>query len=267
VLEFVALLASLTLLMAHLDGHRAARQGGDSTNVLVHLRFSDRAIMEQVLDNMRQLGAVNSGDVMSAKSAALLRHLLDFEEDAARGSRYRIDKDPENNTGSGCYDSGGSGHQTVVGDFTSSSGIFQMWVPYIGSVSITLDGGVTKRSRQLVQASNKGDVSTASTTETQEDEATLDIHGAPMEIAAGSAAHSAQSSEFGPSSEDLSDQAVPRLSDFMGYSATFPAQQPYTGITAGAEQWAFQGVDTAFFENLMRESNFQSDNEAVNTWF
>ncbi|KAH8660492.1 hypothetical protein BX600DRAFT_523465 [Xylariales sp. PMI_506] len=282
VLEFVALLASLTLLMAHLDGHRAARQGGDSTNVLVHLRFSDRAIMEQVLDSMQQLGAVNRGDVMSAKSAALLRQLLDFEEDAAQGSRYSIDKAPEN-TGIGCCDSVGNGDQTVVGDFTSSSGTFQMWVPYVGYVCITSDGGVTKRSRRLVQASKKGDMSIESqtpvissqmqidsitpTTETQEEEATLDIHGASMEIPAGSAAHSAQPSEFGASLKDLSDQAVPGLLEFMGYSGTFPAQHPYTGITAGAEQWALQGVDMAFFENLMRESNFQLNSEAVNTWF
>ncbi|VUC32108.1 unnamed protein product [Clonostachys rosea] len=235
VLEFVALLASLTLLMAHLDGHRAARQGReDSTNVLAHLRFSDRAIMEQVLDGMQQLGLVSGGgeDVMSARSAALLRHLLDFEEDAARGRRYSIGKDLEDTGRDG-------GSHTVVGDFTSRSGIFQMWVPYVGSVSITLDGRVAKRS--VISSQMPG-------------EETLDIHGAPMETAHGSAAHSAQPSEFG-------------ASDFVGYSATFPAQHPHAGITLGAEQWAFQGVDTAFFENLMRESNFQLNNEAVNPWF
>lgn len=37
----------------------------------------------------------------------------------------------------------------------------------------------------------------------------------------------------------------------------FRNQNLYPGLAAGVDDWAFQGVDTASFENLMQGSNFQ----------
>ncbi|KAH8900466.1 hypothetical protein GQ53DRAFT_801090 [Thozetella sp. PMI_491] len=82
--DFFALVASITVLLAHLGSHR--NQGMAST--LAHQRFGDRDVVEQVLDKMDASGRVTD-DAMSTKSAELLGRLLHVEESAAQGQRYR----------------------------------------------------------------------------------------------------------------------------------------------------------------------------------
>ncbi|GFF54368.1 hypothetical protein IFM51744_08348 [Aspergillus udagawae] len=81
--DFFALLAAMTLLLAHLDAHHHC----EATNILAHQRLSDRAILEQALERMDVISTVNK-DVITGKSAALIRRLLAIEADAAEGHIY-----------------------------------------------------------------------------------------------------------------------------------------------------------------------------------
>jgi hypothetical protein len=69
-IDFLALMAAMTLLIAHLEGQRL-----DSGNLLAHQYLSDRALIEQVQEVMARLHNLNR-DSLSAQSASLLRRLL-----------------------------------------------------------------------------------------------------------------------------------------------------------------------------------------------
>ncbi|KAJ5531669.1 Polyketide synthase KR [Penicillium freii] len=68
-IDFLALMAAMTLLLAHLDSDSEAE------NLLAHQYLSDRAMIEQAQENMQEVNSLNS-DAMSAQSAELLRLLL-----------------------------------------------------------------------------------------------------------------------------------------------------------------------------------------------
>jgi hypothetical protein len=70
-LDFVALIAALSLAVAHLNTHR--HRG--TYMFLSHVRSSDRALIEQVLETMDRIARINN-DVMTCQSSCLLRRLL-----------------------------------------------------------------------------------------------------------------------------------------------------------------------------------------------
>ena len=63
-IDFLAPIAGMTLLPVHLDSHRFPQ----TDNLLAHQCLSDRAMIEQVRENMVGVGRLNS-DVLSAQSA------------------------------------------------------------------------------------------------------------------------------------------------------------------------------------------------------
>ncbi|KAH8881956.1 hypothetical protein GQ53DRAFT_464881 [Thozetella sp. PMI_491] len=262
VVDFSALLASLTLLLAHIDGHSAATP---SDNVLAHQRLSDRAMMEQVLDNMDMMGSL-SNDLLSNKTADLLRQLLAIETDAAGGSSYSF------------------------GASTASPpevGSLQLCVPYLGLVTITRGGGITRgppdagpppssQERNLIAALSHGEpVPLCVQGETP---SARTVPPAPVAFAASttraSAAqqqdqviHSKHDAHQPSSAAELTpccegDPALPETSDIPTMS------QPLDpGLTANGDQWAFQGIDMAFFNNLlMRENSTQPHEGSHDGW-
>lgn len=78
--DFLALMAAMTLLLAHLDS-----QVSEEENLLAHQYVSDRAMVEQVQESMDKVNRLNS-DSLSAQSSVLLRRLLAVDEvDTAEG--------------------------------------------------------------------------------------------------------------------------------------------------------------------------------------
>ena len=73
IVDFLALMAALTLLLAHLASHQT-----EGESPLAHQVYSDRAMIEQVQDNMKEVNFLNS-DALSAESAHLVRRPLDIE--------------------------------------------------------------------------------------------------------------------------------------------------------------------------------------------
>jgi hypothetical protein len=72
-IDFLALMAAMTLLIAHLEGQRL-----ESGNLLAHQYLSDRALVEQVQEVMARLHSLNK-DTLSTQSAFLLQRLLLIE--------------------------------------------------------------------------------------------------------------------------------------------------------------------------------------------
>lgn len=83
--DFFALLAAMALLLGHLDAHN----GQQPASFLAHQRLSDRAVLDQALERMDALGHSNN-DVASETGAKLVRRLLDIEAEAATGRSYFV---------------------------------------------------------------------------------------------------------------------------------------------------------------------------------
>ncbi|KAJ5620701.1 hypothetical protein N7510_004685 [Penicillium lagena] len=81
-LDDKAFTAAITLLVAHLDGHRLAR-----ANVLEHQRPHDLGIIGSVIGLMEEVWAPNE-DAQGASRVRILKRLTDIEEDAMNGSDY-----------------------------------------------------------------------------------------------------------------------------------------------------------------------------------
>jgi hypothetical protein len=79
-IDFTALMAAMTLLLAHMQSHRSEQ----AVNFLAAQYLGDRAMIEQAQENMEDLNRLNS-DTLSARSAQLLNRLLAIEAKAAEG--------------------------------------------------------------------------------------------------------------------------------------------------------------------------------------
>ena len=229
IIDFLALMASLTLLLTHLSCRRNSSTGA----ILAHQRLSDRALMEQALENMERVGPGN-GDEPSSKGARMLRQLLAINTDPAAV-----------NTGPG--DPAGDGFiESNVAD------PLRFFVPYFGVVSVSRDGMVTTEPNHAGQ-----------------DPSPPTPNGAQRWAVAAMPAGGQ-----GPRQHDESarqslgihvlgaDDAVPVRP--MGDPGLSEARYPLP--TAGADQWALQGVDFAFFDSLMRETAPSTDGNGDGLW-
>jgi hypothetical protein len=264
--DFFALTAAMTLIIAHLDGHRKQRQGmagtaGATTNLLAHQRTGDRAMMEQVLDNMEAVAQLNM-DLLSERSSSLLRSLLALEADAAVSKRTT-------------WDQGGLGP-------TTEEQPLRIGIPYFGTVRIGHDGIVAMEAPPLTTApspmhqwhassppaprtsKNKHPVSPTSNPSA--------THIAPSNAALSDHVATGMSA-IPPEAQDVT--SVAPLGQLEAHSSSEPVppfptiineavqqQYLYPGLTAGAEDWAFQGVDMAFFDSLIKGSELETSGES-----
>ncbi|KAI1083469.1 hypothetical protein F5B20DRAFT_568632 [Whalleya microplaca] len=253
--DFFALMAALTLLLAHLDSHGRRRHsghdshanssgGGSSSNLnfLAHQHLGDRAILEQALENMQQVARVNK-DALSAKSASLLRRLLAIEADAADGKAYstqsiRISDAPPQQ----------------VRDETN---VLRIGIPYFGTIRIAREGAISKETPPDLGAGGPvyasefgaaGEGGAPTFASAQQYDAPVTMHNPPDSNLDGISVQQPQSEE--PSSGSMVEQAGRQFPGVV--NQVFQRQYLYPGLTASADDWAFQGVDTAFFDHLMR---------------
>lgn len=115
--DFWALLASMTLILAHIDAHHHNEQ-----DILAHQRVSDRAMLELALEKMDLVYSLNT-DSVSKDGARLIRQLLSVEGDAANGHQY---------TATNADDSQG---ETDI----------ELQIPYMGLVVISRCGPIYRR--------------------------------------------------------------------------------------------------------------------------
>ncbi|KAM5350652.1 hypothetical protein ACJ41O_007157 [Fusarium nematophilum] len=83
IVDFCALTAALTLLLAHLSG-----QSQDSTWLLPHQRLEDRVLIDKTIETLDELNRLNK-DELTREAAKLARKLLALEADSAEsGDTY-----------------------------------------------------------------------------------------------------------------------------------------------------------------------------------
>lgn len=286
-LEFFALMASLTLILVHIDGHRHTAQHGPASNVLAHQRLSDRAMMEEALDSMDLVGKLNEEDTISETSVDLLRQLLAIEADTAMGSSRALESLCSrtglggsracDNTETNACDKADHAEGRAAASAAAAAGKLRISVPYVGFITIARDGEITKEAHPTQDtptfslSSNTGGgngegmvvprlvpFSTPSPhQQQQQSHQTLPHHHQQQHqphlgMVPDVNAQSPFPSCLGENDTITSNQSPVGLL----YPGATTSSGPNNGNSIGAaDPWAFQGVDMAFFDSLMRETS------------
>ena len=266
--DFLALMAAMTLLLAHLDS-----QLSEAENILAHQYHIDLAMIEQVHENMKEVNRLNS-DALSAQSADLLGRLLAMVVERADGyprctSRVSVQE---------------AGTKTALPD-RDDEAIVSVHVPYFGIIKIAREGmskvvpdtQATVTTTHLPAQSQAADRYSTTSTGTPHAEPQIRPFGfagpsgspnaeamTPVDAGYGHVQASSMLSDTyartqpqpgtlsipATGASDAALNSAPQLQS--GSSDPFLQHEEYPGLVAGAEDWAFQGVDLAFFESLMR---------------
>lgn len=277
-IDFLALMAAMTLLLAHLDSHLS-----EAENLLAHQYHSDRAMIEQVQENMEEVNRLNS-DALSAQSADLLRRLLTIEAETPDGyprcaRRVSVQE---------------AGTQTALPN-QDDDVVVSVHIPYFGIIKIAREGMSKEVPKpQATTATTNGPaqsqvVDRSSTTSTETLYAEPQMR--PSRLAGPSGipnveamtpidagyghieAPSMMSDTYAKTQAQLGTLSIPATgaSDVAthfapqlqnGLSDPLLQHGEYPGLAAGGEDWAFQGVDLAFFESLMRSAGNEGNEGA-----
>lgn len=303
-LEFFALMASLTLILVHIDGHRHTAQHGPASNVLAHQRLSDRAMMEEALDSMDLVGKLNEEDTISETSVDLLRQLLAIEADTAMGSSRALEslcssngsglgcinnmRDCEDGTDANCSDKANHADARAAAidaaaTAAAAAGKLRISVPYVGFITIARDGEITKEAHppqdapafsaasgesmvvpRLVPSNIPSPQQQALPHHHQPQQHPSHLHGMVPNVNA----QSPFSSCLGENDPIASTQSPVGLlyPDAAAAAGNTQHHNHNSNSIATADPWAFQGVDMAFFDTLMREtSNVNVEPRACST--
>ena len=263
--DFLALMSAMTLLLAHLTS-----KPSETESLLAHQYHSDRAMIEQAQKNMMEVNRLSS-DALSAQSADLLRKLLALDVEAPDGSAPspgRVRVQPAENKSA-----------------PDSDLIASVHVPYFGFIKILREGMGRKVHAEVVttqlhrptqsQAMRRnGTTNPAPTSVDLYQNLSGDVEPAGLSISENTTRNSMDDHRAEVASNPTQKAA-------LGYEATQPSlrvssdptpgeiylssgtglYEPmlqcggYHEIAAGGEDWAFQGVDMAFFESLMRSTS------------
>ncbi|KAF4614345.1 hypothetical protein G7Y89_g15392 [Cudoniella acicularis] len=246
--DFLALMAAMTLLLAHLDSPLS-----EAENLLAHQYHSDRAMIEQVQENMEQVNRLNS-DALSAKSANLLRRLLTIEVETANGTSLGAKGVSVQETGT----------ETALPDQGDDAAV-SVHIPYFGIIKIAREGiskevpksqatATTNPPTQSRGVNSAGAIhaepqmcpsTLAETGGTPDDEAITPVVANYIHVEAPLMMSNTHANFESQLQNDFSD---PLFHD-----------GEYPGLAAGAEDWAFQGVDLAFFDSLIRSTGHEGD--------
>lgn len=237
IIDFIALMASMTLLLAHL-----AAQDSPEGNVLAHQYQSDRAMIEQVEENMRDNRI--SRDALSIQSAEMLRRLLAIEPSS---------EDPDLNHESVSVD----GAEDVNESSNNDDG-FRVHIPYFGMIRIARRGMSREPASAGTAFSPDGGAIIGahphSAARTVPRGYSVGFDGTPC---TDQSIFDNRTSNTGVNSGLAGNPLAPqRGTDF---SDPFLQPQDYPGLAAGNDDWVFQGVDGAFFDNLMKNAAMEGN--------
>ncbi|KAK5988545.1 Dehydrocurvularin biosynthesis regulator [Cladobotryum mycophilum] len=268
IIDFIALMAAMTLLLAHLDSNPL-----DTENLLAHQYHSDRAMIEQVQENMGEVSHLNS-ETLNLQSANLLRRLLAIETEATEGC--------PSYTGRVTVDEAGTDSTPPTQD---SDAVVSVHIPYFGVIKIAREDVSAKRPEAQSTTATTGRLAQLQVVNKSRAPNTQNPHLA-SQMRLFEPTKPSRNLNFGVITPVDSDYGhVETLSSMSDACANTPIyhgtlsieaagadhfdshfamqlhnspsdpllqHDQHLGLAAGSEDWAFQGADLAFFDSLMR---------------
>lgn len=237
-IDFTALMAAMTLLLAHLDSHRSPMVD----NFLAAQYMGDRAMIEQAQDNMEELNRLNP-DTLNARSAQLLGRLLAIEAKAAGGDLQSAQSVSVQGPGTG---ESQSDDGTIPGKHE--------YIPYFGVIQtagVSHADIVSSQAQDVPPPNYRQSQSpvvmragTEAETQAQPTSLATSIQPDPYND------HNRKRIHSNSSSNDVTALFAPLLSEVLSDD---PMQQfEYPGTAARVEDDPFQNLDLAFLDNLMK---------------
>jgi len=256
--DYGALTAAMTLLLGYLEPKMQARDAAT-----VCKREADRALIEEVRDTLQQMGNDN-GDNLSRDASCIIGRLLPL-------------LNPDLMSGGG-----GSGNEGLAEVRT-----IHLEIPYLGTININPSSGHPGASGQEVphaHVSPNASISNSATPTTSTTSASARATSSSTDLEPQDRSKFSTSTPYthNPNTQATSttDWSTPSLSqqqqqeashmlsipmdysndsngysDFNGFAPMMQfewsqAQLAHPELTAEADQWTFQGFDTAYFESL-----------------
>ncbi|KAI1769722.1 hypothetical protein F4818DRAFT_456676 [Hypoxylon cercidicola] len=243
--DYCAFKAALGLLLVHIDNV----QKENLRVILRHQRISDRALISAVLEIMDNLYHVNQ-DLLCRDAVAVTRRLLQFEEQASRDDETFRVQDMESS----------SNRESTGSNGTS----FELQIPYFGTVKITKErlwtprneyngnsprvavGPTTHISEPLTQESLLGTTLAGSTPSP-----TLALSTNLAAMPGDALYQNRRTNEWNSQAPaDQSNYMAP-LIEFQNVTSEEIEMDEQRFFFAGADEWAFQGLDSAFFSSVI----------------
>nr|POF02491.1 dehydrocurvularin biosynthesis regulator [Quercus suber] len=259
--DFLALMAATTLLLAHLDSYRRPSQ---VDNLLAHLYLSDRAMIEQAQENMEEVSRLNA-DMSSTQGADLLRRLLVIEAEAANGHTTRAESVSVHTPGTQAP------QQDTNGELEDATYVH---LPYFGVITFARETISSRSVHQPIAIQQETSPLGHQVMSATPDESRLEDVGAVKRSV--QSAHPASMHNVAPMNYSGRDQPYPTVQPPIarlppGLPSDLPPQGNFTfnqtpqqmqqngcfgsmlpGLDTSRDDWTFQGIDMAFFDNLMR---------------
>ncbi|KAF1962480.1 hypothetical protein CC80DRAFT_462617 [Byssothecium circinans] len=234
-IDFLALMAAMTLLLAHLNSDSEAE------NLLGHQYVSDRALIERAQENMKEVNRLNS-DALSAESAELLQRLLSIEPEAGDAAGIVIVQQAESDSVT-----------------RSEDAVVSVHIPYFGIIKIAR-GGMSKEvpCRPPIAPASHPHPAESSSLQDRGTFRPLDAGYAPSSSSTFSSLP--VESQGTGNRVQLDPLTMPWASGGDGncaphfpndLSSQYMDQGNFPGLTACGSDWALQGVDIAFFDSLI----------------
>jgi hypothetical protein len=218
--DFMALIAGMTLMLAHATSHCRESSG----NVLAHQRLGDRAMVQRALECITFISELQE-DQLAVRCASLLKDLLIIEEGAARKQDQGMNRSRE-------------GHDNNE----DSRDMLITRAPFFGSMKISRGGIAVMAPLRAEQNQGSGDISIGGIGSIRVNDP-RSTHSTPAEQAPG-----ASNQQTGIISEPS------HLESATQQDLVMQQDQIFSDIASGFDDWSVLGMDTAFFESLMQGS-------------
>ncbi|KAJ5357608.1 hypothetical protein N7541_004766 [Penicillium brevicompactum] len=249
--DFFGLMAGMTLLIAHLEEHRRSAATRDlligqpamtPDNLLAHQRPGDRALVEQIQESMEQASRIDD-DILRTESSDLLSRLMKIE-DIAMDNNSSFWKDSP-------------GHAASEPRKVEADPI-HLQIPHLGAIQITSNGVISNFSNSRTSSKDldrtgpdfTGNDACGQARSPNHHDATLH----PVVTNSGGLEDCSHSESSIQLANDLYGQvATPPISQCSNFTDGFSMMRGDDHLpTDGTDDWILQGVDVAFFDNLMR---------------
>jgi hypothetical protein len=218
--DFMALIAGMTLMLAHATSHCDNTAG----NVLAHQRLGDRAMVQRALECITFISELQE-DQLAVRCVSLLKDLLIIEEGAALKQDQGVDRprgEPDNDE--------------------DSRDMLISRAPFFGGMKISRGGIAVVAPLRAEHNSGSGDISIGGIGSIRVNNPRTNA-STPVEQSQGLARQQTGTIPEQPHLENATQQEFLTQQD-----------QIFSDIASGFDDWSILGMDTAFFESLMQGS-------------
>lgn len=256
--DFLALISTTILCLAHIDSYCRRQGPGTVFNFLSHSRPSDRGMMERTLKIIESMARAGT-DAIASRIARILRPLLVIEANAASGTSYSTNSSK-----------GDDGELECDGKLSNDGKALHVHIPYIGTINF--ERRVLSNSVPTAPTASQQGPSTRLVADLLHDQLSEYDQQPPYEpdcplaYQSGSQSdhHNTRNVQLQYGQLASSQRPISPDNDIFAISDDNDIHEGQLPVSVGVD-WDLQGVDVALFDSLFRGTR-DSDAAQEETW-